>query len=293
MTEKQTILVSGATGNVGGGAAIALAKRGAQVVLLGRKGDKLQARAEAIRTALSDARTDHQPADLATLVVDLADMESVKLAAGEALSRFPKIHGLVLSAVALIQHGPNVLPNGHEVMFATNVMGPFLFTQLLVERMAESDGMVLHVINPSYKEIDWNDLESIKHHKTETAYERTKMMHRVIAAELARRYAGRISSVAFNPSFIIDTSDPELEKRVAMFELKQGNVEAAKSALRQALELHPHDARTLEALARIAERQGNRAEAAGYYERLLALIPTGHPDREAVQRTIDRLREER
>jgi len=38
-------------------------------------------------------------------------------------------------------------------------------------------------------------------------------MHRVIAAELARRYAGRISSVAFNPTFIIDRDDPELEKR--------------------------------------------------------------------------------
>ena len=45
------------------------------------------------------------------------------------------------------------------------------------------------------------------------AYERTKTMHRVIAAELARRYAGRISSVAFNPAFIIDKSDPELERR--------------------------------------------------------------------------------
>jgi hypothetical protein len=30
---------------------------------------------------------------------------------------------------------------------------------------------------------------------------------------LARRYAGRISSVAFNPWFIIDKNDPELEKR--------------------------------------------------------------------------------
>jgi NAD(P)-dependent dehydrogenase (short-subunit alcohol dehydrogenase family) len=140
-------------------------------------------------------------------------MESVRLAATEALDRFPKIHGLVLSAVALIQHGPNILPSGHEVMFATNVMGPFLLTHLLIERMEQSDGLVLHVINPSYKEINWDDLESIKNHKTETAYERTKTMHRAIAAELARRYAGRISSVAFNPTFIIDKNDPELEKR--------------------------------------------------------------------------------
>lgn len=38
-------------------------------------------------------------------------------------------------------------------------------------------------------------------------------MHRVIAGELSRRYAGKISSVAFNPTFIIDKTDPELEKR--------------------------------------------------------------------------------
>ena len=38
-------------------------------------------------------------------------------------------------------------------------------------------------------------------------------MHRVIAAELARRYAGKISSVAFDPTFIFDKSDPELTKR--------------------------------------------------------------------------------
>jgi NAD(P)-dependent dehydrogenase (short-subunit alcohol dehydrogenase family) len=213
MTNKQTVLIAGATGNIGGGAVVALAKRGARVVLLGRGLETLEARADSIRDVLSEAQIEYQDTDIATLVVDFSDMESVRLAAAEAMNRFPKIDGLILSAVALIQNGPNILPNGHEVMFATNVMGPFLFTQLLLGRMEESDGLVLHVINPSYKEIDWDDLESITNHKTETAYERSKTMHRVIAAELARRYAGRISSVAFNPTFIIDKSDPELEKR--------------------------------------------------------------------------------
>jgi NAD(P)-dependent dehydrogenase (short-subunit alcohol dehydrogenase family) len=213
MTDKQTILITGATGNIGGGAAVALAKRGARVVILGRKLERLEARADSIRVALSEEGIEYQDTDIATLVVDLSDMESVRLAAAEAMTRFPKIHGLILSVVALVQDGPNILPSGHELMFATNVMGPFLFTQLLLERMEQSDGLVLHIINMSNKELDWDDLESIKNHKTETAYERTKMMHRVIAAELARRYAGRISSVAFDPSFIIDKSDPELEKR--------------------------------------------------------------------------------
>jgi len=213
MVDKQTILVAGATGNIGGGAAIALAKRGAEVVLLGRKPETLETRADYVRASLSDAHANNQDTEIDTLVVDFADMEAVRAAAAEALNRFPVIDGLVLSAVALIQNGPNILPNGHEVMFATNVMGPFLFTQLLLERLQQSDGLVLHVVAPFYKEIDWDDLESIRNHNTEVAYHRTKTMNRAIAAELARRYAGKISSVAFDPSFIIDKNDPELEKR--------------------------------------------------------------------------------
>ena len=213
MMNKQTILIAGATGNVGGGAAVALAKRGARVVLLGRKLETLEAEADSIRVALSEARIENQDTDIATLVVDFSDMESVRFAAAEAMNRFPMIHGLILSVGALIQNGPNILPSGHELMFATNVMGPFLFTQLLLKRMQHSDVLVLHVINPFSKEVDWEDLESIRNHKTNTAFDRTKTCNRVIAGELARRYAGKISSVAFDPTYVIDKSDTELDKR--------------------------------------------------------------------------------
>jgi NAD(P)-dependent dehydrogenase (short-subunit alcohol dehydrogenase family) len=213
MTNKQTTLITGATGSIGRGAAVALAKRGARVVLLGRRLETLEAEVDSIRVALAEARIECQDTDIATLVVDFSDMESVRHAAAEALNRFPIIHGLILSAVALVQNGPNILPSGHELMFATNVMGPFLFTQLLLERMQQSDGIVLHVIAPFYKEIDWDDLESIRNHKTGTAYDRTKTLNRAIAGEFARRYAGKISSVAFNPTFIADRSDPEIKKK--------------------------------------------------------------------------------
>ncbi|GAG54845.1 unnamed protein product [marine sediment metagenome] len=199
--KKQTILIAGATGNIGGGAAVALAKRGARVVLLGRSPDKLKARRNLIRIALSEAQIDYQDTDIAMLVIDFSDMESVKHAAVEAMNRFPMINGLILSVGVLIQKGPNILSNGHEVMFATNVIGPFFFTQLLLKRMQQSDGLVLHVINKSYKEIDWEDLESIRNHETGTAFERTKTCNLVIAAELARRYAGKISSVVIRVQF--------------------------------------------------------------------------------------------
>ena len=213
MTNKQTILIAGATGNIGGGAAVALTKRGAKVVLLGRYHEKLKARVNLVQTALSEAQIDYQDTDIAMLVIDFSDMESVKHAAAEAMNQFPMINGLILSVGVIIQNGPKILPSGHEVMFATNVMGQFLFTNLLLKRMQQSDGLVLHVVNEDYKEIDWEDIESINNHKTRTAMVRTKTCNRVIAAELARRYAGTISSIAFSPPLIIDKSDPELAKR--------------------------------------------------------------------------------
>jgi len=216
MTDQQTILITGATGNVGGGAAIALAKRGARVVLLARKLETLEARADSIRVALSEAQIDYQDTDIASLVIDFTDMESVKLAAAEAMNRFPRIHGLILSAVLIGQNAPEILPNGHEVRFATNVLGPFLFTQLLLDRMQQEYGLVLQVTAPWHKEIDWDDLESINHNAM-NAYEIAKTMQRAIAAELARRYAGKISSVAFNPYFIMDKSQPEQLKRWPFF----------------------------------------------------------------------------
>ena len=213
MKDKQTILITGATGNVGGGAAVALAKRGAKIVLLGRKLERLEARAESLRMTLSEAEIKYEDEDIDTLVVDFTDLDAVRGAAAEAMDRFPMIHGLILSAVALIQNGPKILPNGHEVMFATNVMGPFLFTHLLLENLQQSDGLVLHVVAPFYEEIDWDDLESIRNHNTEIAYNRTKTMNRMIVAEMARRYASKILSVGFDPTFVIDKNDPELNKR--------------------------------------------------------------------------------
>ena len=53
MTNKQTILIAGATGNIGRATTVALAKRGARVVMLGRSADKLKAKVSQVRAELS------------------------------------------------------------------------------------------------------------------------------------------------------------------------------------------------------------------------------------------------
>ena len=211
MADRQTVLIAGGNGNVGGGAAVALAGRGAEVVLLGRKQSALEARAARIRSELAEHGSD-DPA-IQTLPLDLSDQGSVRRAAAEALERFPTIDGLILSVVTLGQEGPIILPDGHERTFATNVLGPFLFTQLLMERLLRSGALVMHVVAPFHEDIDWDDLESIQRYEGEEPYHRTKTMNRIMAAELARRFAGRISSVAFDPGFIIDKQDPTLKDR--------------------------------------------------------------------------------
>jgi hypothetical protein len=79
--------------------------------------------------------------------------------------------------------------------------------------MQQSGGLVLHVVAQFDEALDWDDLESLKKHRPMDAFNRTKECNRVIAGELARRYAGRVSSVAFDPTFVLDKSDPELKDR--------------------------------------------------------------------------------
>lgn len=208
-----TMLIAGATGNIGFAAAVALARRGARVVLLGRNPDKLAARVERLVAEASAAETSVDPSKVETLVIDFADLASVRGASLEALERFAHIDALVLSVGVFLQGGPTLLPSGHEVMFATNVLGPFAFTELLRDRLESSSALVVHVIAPFDKALDWSDLESRAHHKPMRAFNRTKTCNRLIAAELARRSAGKLASVAFDPAYVIDKADPDLASR--------------------------------------------------------------------------------
>lgn len=210
---RQTVLIAGATGNVGFAAAVALAKRGVRVVLLGRHADRLHAKAELLGARVSAADGQLRDAAVESLVVDFADTQSVRRAAVDAMQRFATINGIVHSAGVFRQDGPRVLANGHEEMFAANVLGPFIFTEVLFERLAECGALVVHVIARFNATLDWPDLESIANHRPMRAFNRTKICNRIIAGEMSRRHAGRVSHVAFDPTFVIDKSDPELTNR--------------------------------------------------------------------------------
>lgn len=211
-SRSRTAVIAGATGNVGGAAATELARRGFRVVMLGRSRKKLEQRAQVTEARLRE----ENPAfsgQLIPLEVDLTDLNSLRRAADTLTKRFSCIDALILSAVTIAQGGPTILPDGNELMFSTNVLGQFRLAELLRPSIEAVHGFVVHVVAPFQRDLDWDDLQSKRNHRTMEAYERSKTCHRIIAGEMAHRHGDKLISIAFDPGFVIDRNDPDLRKR--------------------------------------------------------------------------------
>lgn len=210
--KPRVAVIAGATGNVGGAAATALARRGFRVVLLGRNLEKLNDRARSWETKLRKEDPSIDGAIL-SVAVDLTDLTSLSEASREIRARFASIDVLILSAVTLTQDGPTILADGNEFMFSTNVLGQFRLASLLRPAIEAAHGIIAHVVAPFHRDIDWDDLQSMRNHNSMEAYERSKTCHRILAQEMARRFGDTLTSFAFDPGFAIDRKDPELKKR--------------------------------------------------------------------------------
>ncbi|MDD9923808.1 MAG: SDR family NAD(P)-dependent oxidoreductase [Boseongicola sp.] len=211
-TSRPFAVIAGATGNVGRATATALAQRGFRVVMLGRNQERLEDRARSIEADLREANPDFT-GELIPVQIDLTDLASIERAVDEIGRLSPVTDVLVLSAVTITQDGPTILPDGNEFMFSVNVLGQYRLAELLRPSVEAAQGIIAHVVAPFHRDIDWDDLQSNRNHKSMVAYERSKTCHRSIAGEMARRSDGGYTSFAFDPGFVIDKKDPDLAKR--------------------------------------------------------------------------------
>jgi len=175
-----TIVISGATGAVGGAAATALANGGHQLVLLGRDPNRLSEAARTLHAARGGSAVE-------TVVCDLSSLGSVRNAASELGARFARIDALVHSAAVFLRDR-RMTAEGNEAMLATNHLGPFLLTNLLLERLrASAPARVVVVSAPSTTELDFEDLQGEKRWGALTQFGRSKMANLLFAYALARR----------------------------------------------------------------------------------------------------------
>lgn len=126
----RTVIVSGGTAGVGLGASRSLAGLGAHVVMLGRSAERGQAAAREIAEATGNERVEW-------VHLDLASLDSVRATAAELLERLPRIDVLINNAGGMWDTWETSV-DGIEMSWATNVVGPFLLTELLLDRLAES-----------------------------------------------------------------------------------------------------------------------------------------------------------
>ncbi|MHB8688738.1 MAG: SDR family NAD(P)-dependent oxidoreductase [Candidatus Dormibacteraceae bacterium] len=187
-----SVVISGATGEVGSATAVALARRGARVVLMARPSERLDALVE--RLGGADNR-------ISKLPVDLASMRSVRAAARELNSAGLRIDAL-LNVAAVFVTSYQKTPDGFEQMLATNYFGPFLLTNLLRDRLL-GGGRVITVTAPSTTRVNMERLFSRKDFDAMHTFGATKALDLMFTFELARR-AKRwdVRANAFHPGLV-------------------------------------------------------------------------------------------
>src|SRR5581483_1301625 len=196
----QSFLVTGASSGIGRALVEALAARGARVTLASRSEERTRPVLEALRRR-------HPAADADLLVVDVAQLASVRRAAERVLAAGRPLDVLVNNAGIAGTRG--LSPEGFDVTYATNHIGPFLLTNLLLPALrAAPQGRIVNVASAAHrtvKRMDWSGLERRTAPKRSgfQDYAVTKLMNVLHAKELARRLAGtRITTYALHPGAV-------------------------------------------------------------------------------------------
>lgn len=197
------VVVTGATAGIGKETARALAKLGADVVIVGRDARKI---AETVRELSSDA----MGVTIDSVRCDFASLASVRDASAELCDRFPEIHVLVNNAGAVyMERGVTI--DGHETTLQVNHVGPTLLTRRVLPSLvrAASQGRVARIVNVasvvhSQGVLDWDDLHTTRRDYVGLrVYSATKLMNVMTTYALARRLAEQhVSANCLHPGVI-------------------------------------------------------------------------------------------
>jgi retinol dehydrogenase 12 len=193
------VLITGATRGIGQAAAIELARRGAEVAIVGRDPERVLETAVAARAAGGGAPVHEH-------VADLDRQDEVRRLAAEVLDRHPRLDVLANNAGAMFTER-RTTPDGCEQTLALNHLAPFLLTALLRDRLAaDGGGRVVTTTSDAHGggELDFDDLQwDRRPFRAMKVYGTTKLANILFTRELARRNeAGTITATCFHPGVV-------------------------------------------------------------------------------------------
>jgi NAD(P)-dependent dehydrogenase (short-subunit alcohol dehydrogenase family) len=185
----RTVVVTGGNSGIGFETAVALASMGARVLVTARNADKGRAAVSAIAERLG------ADAQVQLVVFDLADLASVRRGAAEILEQAPRLDVLVNNAGLVLSERAETV-DGYEATFATNHLGPFLLTNLLLDRITGSaPARIVNVASAAHsaarRGMPFDDLQSKKQYRGMRVYGQSKLANILFTLELARRVEDR------------------------------------------------------------------------------------------------------
>jgi NAD(P)-dependent dehydrogenase (short-subunit alcohol dehydrogenase family) len=195
--DGKRVVITGATSGIGRAAAFDLAGLGADVLLVSRK--RAAGTALARRLASSfNVRAEFIEADLSSLI-------QVRAAAKQIRQRWETIDVLINNAGARFDTYGTTL-DGCERTFATNHLGHFLLTGLLLDRLIAAREARIITVSSSASEQAVSDGRwqyGASDFDRKQAYAKSKLANLLFAFELARRLRGNsVISLAVDPGVV-------------------------------------------------------------------------------------------
>jgi NAD(P)-dependent dehydrogenase (short-subunit alcohol dehydrogenase family) len=182
--QGKVIVITGANAGIGFSAAFGLARQGAQIVMVCRNAERGAAAMKAIAQAASTPPL--------LFICDLSSRDSIYAVSAALYARLSRIDVLINNAGAAFAKR-ELTVDGIERTFATNHLGPFLLTHLLLDLIRQSSaGRIVNLTAgiPVSRSSFFENLQGEKHYGQFSAYRSSKVGNILFTRELARRLQG-------------------------------------------------------------------------------------------------------
>ena len=194
----KTVVFTGGTDGMGRVAVERLASMGADICLLGRNMAKT-------RRVVSELEEAGHGGRLAIVECDLGSLDSVRKAASDVLGQGGRIDLLINCAGANVTER-RLTPEGFEMNFAVNYLGPFLLTELLLDRVrATPSARIVNLTSATQKlgRLDFDDLHRKRNWSLLVTYAQAKLCMIMHARDVAGRLEGSgVTINCLNPGYI-------------------------------------------------------------------------------------------
>lgn len=182
--EPKNVLITGGNSGIGKATAIGIAKTGAHVIIACRNKERGTQAVEEIKKASGNNNID-------LLLMDLASQASVRKAAEEFKSKYNKLHVLINNAAVFLNKREET-EDGLEKTFATNYLGHFLLTHLLIDTIkASAPSRIINVASMhNGVKINFEDLQTTKNYSFMKAVGPTKLGMIMFTQSLAKKLEG-------------------------------------------------------------------------------------------------------